>query len=151
MAVLGYVTYIDDLPKLRPAVERIAHKHASLLIQPDQYDLLGKYLIEAIGQVLGEAVSPEIVYAWTNAYQVLAGVFTSRESQLYEENATDSWAGWRKFRIVRKVVESDSDTSFYLSHRATAGRHCRRTCRASRSACRSSFRSLGTYKTGNIT
>ena len=114
-AVLGYATYIDDLPKLTATVERIAHKHVSLGITPDQYDIVGKYLIQAIGTVLGAAATPAIVDAWTNAYGALASVFVNREGSLYKANAADHWLGWRKFRILRKVKESEVITSFYLS------------------------------------
>lgn len=113
-AVLGYATYIDDLPKLSAAVERIAHKHVSLGITPPQYDIVGKYLIAAIGQVLGDAATPEIVDAWTNAYTALAGVFIGLEATMYKANAAENWVGWRKFRILRKLAESDNITSFYL-------------------------------------
>ncbi|CAK7211443.1 hypothetical protein SCUCBS95973_001117 [Sporothrix curviconia] len=105
-AVLGYATYIDDLPRLRHAVERIAHKHASLQIVPEQYDIVGKYLMEAIGLVLGDAATPEIVDAWTAAYGVLANVFIGREKTLYDDaRARDNhkgWAGWRKFRVQHR-------------------------------------------------
>jgi nitric oxide dioxygenase len=114
-AVLGYATYIDDLPKLTHAVERIAHKHVSLQVTPAQYDIVGKYLIQAIGQVLGEAATPAIVDAWTAAYGVLASVFINREGQMYKANAAENWVGWRKFKIVRKVPESSTITSFYLA------------------------------------
>ncbi|KAK4112600.1 globin-like protein [Canariomyces notabilis] len=114
-AVLGYATYIDDLPKLAHAVERIAHKHVSLQVTAAQYDIVGKYLIQAIGQVLGEAATPEIVEAWIAAYGVLAKVFISREAEMYKANAAENWVGWRKFRIVKKVPESSSITSFYLA------------------------------------
>ncbi|KAH6623119.1 globin-like protein [Chaetomium tenue] len=114
-AVLGYATYIDDLPKLKHAVERIAHKHVSLQVTPAQYDVVGKYLIQAIGQVLGDAATPEIVDAWVAAYGVLAGVFINREGEMYKANAAENWVGWRKFRITRKVPESSSITSFYLT------------------------------------
>lgn len=114
-AVLGYATYIDDLPKLAHAVERIAHKHASLNVTAAQYDIVGRYLIRAIGQVLGDAATPEIVEAWTNAYGVLAEVFINREGEMYKANAAQHWVGWRKFRIVRKVPESSVITSFYLA------------------------------------
>jgi nitric oxide dioxygenase len=112
-AVLGYATYIDDLPKLKHAVERIAHKHASLYVEPAQYDIVGKYLMQAIGTVLGDALTPEIADAWTAAYAQLAQVFIAREDQLYQENG--SWTSWRKFKILRMVEESDSVTSFYLA------------------------------------
>ncbi|AEO68366.1 0053e374-a5cf-4066-9316-52bf02b67147 [Thermothielavioides terrestris] len=114
-AVLGYATYIDDLPKLAHAVERIAHKHASLQVTPAMYDIVGKHLIQAIGQVLGDAATKEIVDAWVAAYGVLANVFITREGEMYKTHAANQWAGWRKFRIVRKVPESSVITSFYLA------------------------------------
>ncbi|KAK0663403.1 putative flavohemo protein [Cercophora samala] len=113
-AVLAYATYIDDLPKLTHAVERIAHKHVSLQVTPEQYEIVGKYLIQAIGQVLGDAATPDIVNAWIAAYGVLAQVFINREGEMYKSNAADGWVGWRKFRISKKVPESSAITSFYL-------------------------------------
>ncbi|ROW03678.1 hypothetical protein VMCG_05342 [Cytospora schulzeri] len=111
-AVLAYAMYIDDLPKLAHAVERIAQKHASLFIQPEQYDIVATYLMSAIGQVLGDAATPEIVDAWTAAYGVLAKVFIDREKELYR--ADENWTGWRKFRIARKQEEAEGIVSFYL-------------------------------------
>lgn len=113
-AVLAYATYIDDLPKLKYAVERIAHKHVSLQVTPEQYDIVGQYLIQAIGQVLGDAATPEIVDAWVAAYGALAQVFINREGEMYKSNAAEGWVGWRKFRIARKERESSVITSFYL-------------------------------------
>jgi nitric oxide dioxygenase len=114
-AVLGYATYIDDLGKLTHAVQRIAHKHVSLQVTPAQYDIVGKYLIQAIGQVLGEAATAEIVDAWVAAYGALAKVFINIEGDMYKANAAENWVGWRKFRIVRKEAESSVITSFYLA------------------------------------
>lgn len=114
-AVLAYATYIDDLGKLTHAVQRIAHKHVSLQVTPAQYDIVGKYLIQAIGQVLGAAATPDIVDAWVAAYGVLAKVFIDIEGQMYKANAAENWVGWRKFKIVRKVPESSVITSFYLA------------------------------------
>ncbi|CAN8104138.1 unnamed protein product [Discula destructiva] len=111
-AVLAYALYIDDLPKLSRAIERIAQKHVSLFIQPAQYDIVGTHLLGAIGEVLDEAATPEIVDAWTAAYGVLASVFIGREAQLYK--ADEKWTGWRKFRIARKVLEAEDIASFYL-------------------------------------
>jgi nitric oxide dioxygenase len=113
-AVLAYATYIDDLPRLRAAVEVIAHKHASLQVSAEQYAVVGEFLIRAIGQVLGDAATPEIVDAWTAAYGVLAAVFIGREGEMYELQRTHGWEGWRKFRIARKVAETEHIASFYL-------------------------------------
>ncbi|TPX13379.1 uncharacterized protein E0L32_006109 [Thyridium curvatum] len=112
-SVLAYATYIDDLPKLQHAVERIAHKHVSLTVQPEHYPIVGKYLMEAIGAVLGDAATPEIVDAWTNAYGVLANVFIGLEGSMYK--AHEKWTGWRKFKIAKRVKEADNIESFYLA------------------------------------
>lgn len=63
-ALYAYAANIDDLGKLSPAVELICHKHASLFIRPDQYDVVGKHLLETMSTVLGEAATPEILEAW---------------------------------------------------------------------------------------
>lgn len=112
-AVLAYASYIDDLPKLQHAVERIAQKHVSLYIQPEQYDIVGGHLIGAIGQVLGDAATPDIVDAWTAAYGILAQVFIGREQELYK--ADDEWTTWRQFRIAKKVKEAEGVVSLHLA------------------------------------
>ena len=111
-SVLAYAAHIDDLPALRHAVERIAHKHASLDVQPAQYAVVGEHLLGAIGAVLGDAATPDIVDAWTAAYGVLAAVLTGREAALYK--AHESWLGWRKFRVARREPEAANIASFYL-------------------------------------
>lgn len=111
-AVFAYASYVDDLGRLSALVERIAHKHVSLTIQADQYAIVGKFLIEAVATVLGDAVTPEVAEAWTAAYAALASIFISREKELYA--AHNNWQGWRSFKIQKKVAESSEITSFYL-------------------------------------
>lgn len=112
-SVIAYATYIDDLGKVLPVVEHIAHKHAALFIRPEQYDVVGEHLMGAIGAVLGPALTDEVKAAWVAAYGQLAGVFIKREDALYKE-AGDLPVGWRKFRVAKRVDESSSVTSFYL-------------------------------------
>src|SRR5215510_2184650 len=64
-AVVAYASNIDNLGALGVAVERIVQKHVSLNITPPQYQIVGECLLEAIGRVLGDAVTPEIGAAWT--------------------------------------------------------------------------------------
>ncbi|KAI1134320.1 putative flavohemoglobin [Hypoxylon sp. FL0543] len=111
-AVFAYATYVDDLDQLKAAVERIAHKHESLKVQPDQYPIVGKHLLEAVAAVLGDACTPEIGEAWTAAYAALADMFINRERQLYATH--EDWPGWRRFKVQRKVPETCEITSFYL-------------------------------------
>lgn len=111
-ALFAYASNIDNLGALGPAVELICNKHASLYIQPDQYQIVGKYLLEAMGQVLGAALTPEILDAWATAYWQLANIMIGREAELYKQ--ADGWTDFREFRIAKKVPESSEITSFYL-------------------------------------
>ncbi|KAE8352303.1 globin-like protein [Aspergillus coremiiformis] len=111
-ALFAYASHIDHLGALAPAVELICHKHASLYIQPDQYQIVGKFLLEAMGQVLGDALTPEILDAWATAYWQLANLMIGREAELYQQ--ADGWTDFRDFRVAKKVPESSEITSFYL-------------------------------------
>lgn len=108
----AYATNIDNLGALSPAVEKICQKHASLYIQPKQYEVVGEYLLRAMGEVLGSALTPEVLDAWTAAYWQLADLMIDREEQLVQD--ADGWTDWRKFRIADKFKESEVITSFYL-------------------------------------
>lgn len=111
-ALYAYAANIDDLGKLSPAVELICHKHASLFIRPDQYDVVGKHLLETMSTVLGEAATPEILEAWGAAYWQLANLMIGKEDEMYKQTAY--WPDWKDFSIVKKEKESDEITSFYL-------------------------------------
>jgi nitric oxide dioxygenase len=111
-ALYAYASNIDDLGVLSPAVEKICHKHASLYIRPEQYEVVGTYLLRAMGDVLGSALTPEILEAWKTAYWQLADLMIKREEQLLDEHKP--WTDWREFKITVKVPESDDITSFYL-------------------------------------
>lgn len=116
-AICAYFTHIDNLGVLTPAVELIAQKHCSLGIQPEHYPIVGKHLLAAIKDVMGEAATDEIVEAVAEAYGVLADVCIGREAQIYERQQTlpGGWNGYRTLVVDRKVRESDIVTSFYLT------------------------------------
>lgn len=111
-SLLAYAQNIDDLTPLAGFVEGVCQKHASLVITPEQYEIVGKYLIMTMGDMLGDAFTPELKGAWVKAYWQLAGMMIGREKELYAVDP--SWSGWRKFAITRKQQESDEITSFYL-------------------------------------
>lgn len=115
-AICAYFTHIDNLEALGPAVELIAQKHCSLGIAPEHYPIVGKHLLAAIKDVMGEAVNDEVVVAVTEAYQQLATVCINREQQIYTEQrqTPGGWNGYREFQVDRKVRESDNVVSLYL-------------------------------------
>lgn len=111
-AIAAYASNIENLPALLPAVEKIAQKHTSFQIKPEQYNIVGEHLLAT----LDEMFSPgqDVLDAWGKAYGVLAGVFVKRESELYQEHAakTGGWEGTRAFRITAKNPQSALITSF---------------------------------------
>lgn len=113
-AVLAYAANIDQLQNLGPAVAKIAHKHCSLDIAAEHYPIVGENLLKAIGQILGDAATPEIVDAWGAAYGQLAEIMISVERALYDENAQKGWTGFKPFRVAEKTPESAVITSFVL-------------------------------------
>lgn len=116
LAVLAYAEHIEDLGALRGMVERIAQKHVALNILPEHYPYVGTALLGAIADVLGEAATPEILSAWGKAYQLLAGVLTGREAQIYaaHESEPGGWRGWRSFRVRARHDEVPGVVSFEL-------------------------------------
>ncbi|EHO11375.1 NO-inducible flavohemoprotein [Myroides odoratimimus] len=116
MAVLGYAENISQPERLMPVVDLIGHKHASLSIQPEQYEIVGTHLLASIKEVLGEAATEDIVQAWAVAYQQLADIMIGHEHKIYQakENEANNWIGWKTFTVKSKVVESGEITSFYL-------------------------------------
>lgn len=115
-AIVAYFSHIDNPGILKSAIELIAQKHCSLQVLPEHYPIVGKHLLAAIKDVFGEAATTEVITAVGEAYQFLADVLINRESTIYadQRDQDGGWNGYRRFRIDRKIPESDSVTSFYL-------------------------------------
>ncbi|WP_074019777.1 NO-inducible flavohemoprotein [Xenorhabdus thuongxuanensis] len=111
-ALCAYAGNIDNLSALLPAVEKIAHKHASLNIQPEHYQIVGKHLLATIDEMFHPG--DEVLNAWGKAYNVLANVFINREEEIYQsgESLKGGWRDLRQFRVIRKQPQSDVITSF---------------------------------------
>lgn len=116
MAVLAYAEHIENPAVLMPAVDHIGHKHTSLDIRPEHYAIVGNHLIASISEVLGQAATPELLEAWTLAYQQLASIMTGHEQKIYDHQTSKKggWTGWRPFVVKEKIQESAEITSFYL-------------------------------------
>jgi len=115
-AVAAYAKNIENLAALTAAVERIAHKHTSFNIQPEQYQIVGHHLIETLRELATDAFTAEVEEAWTAAYLFLAQIFIDREGELYlqRKQAVGGWQNARRFVVKSKQVESEFVTSFVL-------------------------------------
>ncbi|KIL40004.1 dihydropteridine reductase [Gordoniibacillus kamchatkensis] len=115
-AVYAAAQHIDKLETILPVVKQIAHKHRSLGIKPEHYPIVGKNLLAAIKDVLGDAAGEDILQAWAEAYGAIANAFIGVEADMYRqaEEQAGGWEGFRPFVVKSKVRESDVITSFYL-------------------------------------
>lgn len=115
--VLMYAKHIDRLDQLGGLVSQVVNKHVALQVLPEHYPVVGNCLLRAIREVLGaEIATDEVIEAWRAAYAQLADILIGTEEQLYRQTAEapGGWRGARRFRIARKVAESNEISSFYL-------------------------------------
>jgi nitric oxide dioxygenase len=110
------VRLIDpDAPDFTPVMRRIAHKHVSLGIQARQYTIVGHHLLDAVGQVLGDAVTPDVRAAWDEVYWLFGCTLIAEEAKLYALGGTDPDAPWRKHRVVERFDEGEDVISLLLA------------------------------------
>lgn len=85
MAVLAAAQNIDNLGALAPVVKKIADVHCDCLVKEEHYPIVGKHLLVAIKEVLGDAATDEVIEAWRKAYSVIARVFIDAEKEVYKQ------------------------------------------------------------------
>lgn len=112
-SIAAFATYLVDHPDERPdmMLSRIAHKHASLAVTPEQYPIVHENLFAAIAEVLGDAVTPEVAAAWDEVYWLMANALIELERRLYEESKQ---TGWRTWQVVGRVEETPDVATFQL-------------------------------------
>jgi nitric oxide dioxygenase len=103
-----------DAPPFHHVIQRIAHKHVSLGIRPEQYTIIGHYLLTAGGEVLGDTVTPEIAQAWNEVYWLFAMQLVAEEARLYQRAGVDPAHPLRPYRVVRRIEETDDVVSLVL-------------------------------------
>ncbi len=63
---------LTNLDAVRPAIEDLGRRHASYGVRPEHYEVFGEALLATIRIGLGDAFSPDVHAAWSNAYNVIA-------------------------------------------------------------------------------
>ncbi|MFF1279629.1 globin domain-containing protein [Streptomyces sp. NPDC058299] len=112
-SIAAFATHLLDHPDRRPdaMLARIAHKHASLGVSAEQYEVVHEHLFAAIAEVLGDAVTPQVAAAWDEVYWLMAHALVAVEKRLYEESAG---RGFREFEVVERVAETADVVTFRL-------------------------------------
>lgn len=115
-SVVAYAVQLLDpaAPPFNHVLRRIAYKHVSLGIRPEQYTIVGRYLLGAVADTLGEAVTPEVAAAWNEVYWLFATQLVALEAKLYHQTGTDPTRLLRPYRVVRRIEETADVISLVL-------------------------------------
>jgi nitric oxide dioxygenase len=68
------VTSLDKLDQIVPAVQALGRRHAGYGVRESHYATAGDALLWTLEQGLGEAFTPDVRTAWTEAFETLATV-----------------------------------------------------------------------------
>ena len=107
-SVVAYAVQLIDpeAPPFDHVMRRIAYKHVSLGIRPEQYTIVGEHLLASVGEVLGDAVTPEVAAAWSEVYWLFAVQLVAEEARLYQQAKVDPAQPTRPYRVVRRIEET---------------------------------------------
>jgi nitric oxide dioxygenase len=115
-SVAAFATYLVNHPEQTPdrLLSRIAHKHASLGLAPDQYQVVHDHLMWAIVDVLGDAVTPAVAAAWDEVYWLMANMLINIERGLYGAIDLTPETVWRTWRVAQRIQETHDVVTFVL-------------------------------------
>ncbi|GAA0308487.1 FAD-binding oxidoreductase [Streptomyces polychromogenes] len=115
-SIAAFATHLLEHPDTRPDVMlgRIAHKHASLGVTREQYPVVHRHLFEAMAEILGEAVTPEVAEAWDEVYWLMANALIAIEERLYAEHRVLAEDVWREWTVAARVEETADCATFHL-------------------------------------
>ncbi|MGG8405733.1 globin domain-containing protein [Streptomyces sp. 12297] len=115
-SIAAFATHLVAHPDSRPDVMlgRIAHKHASLGVTREQYPVVHRHLFEAIAEVLGDAVTPEVAAAWDEVYWLMANALIASEERLYAARQVAAGDVWRDWRVAARTEETADCATFRL-------------------------------------
>ena len=75
MSTLSFaVNGLTRLDTIVGAVEDLGRKHVGYGVKPEHYNTVGVALLWTLEQGLGDAFTPDVKFAWTEVYGLLAGV-----------------------------------------------------------------------------
>jgi nitric oxide dioxygenase len=106
-AVFAYAANIGTPEALGPVVKRIVHKHVSVGIRAEHYPIVGKHLLAAIKETLGDAATQPLIDAWAEAYGSLANLLVAAEAELYSTAGVQP-GETRPMRVTEVKRESDN-------------------------------------------
>ena len=111
-SIVAFAGFLLEHPDAVPekVLARIAHKHGSLGITPDQYQIVHDHLFAAIAANLEGIITPEIAAAWDEVYWLMAHALIKVEKALYASQANDRM--FTPWRVTEKEPAGTGSMSF---------------------------------------
>jgi nitric oxide dioxygenase len=115
-SIAAFATYLVEKPDQLPdhLLSRVAHKHVSLGLSPDQYQIVHDHLFWAIVDVLGDAVTPEVAAAWDEVYWLMGNMLINKERGLYGAVHLSPETIWRTWRVAQRIQETADVVTFVV-------------------------------------
>ena len=111
-ALVHVVQMVDQPDELVPFLEQLGRDHRKFGVLAQHYDAVGAALLSSIGHFAGDAFTPEVKTAWTEAYGTVAAAMRAAAAA---ERGPASWLGrvvehrrigWDLARIMVQASEA---------------------------------------------
>lgn len=73
-ALVAVVDHLEDAPWLETQLKALGKKHVEYGVTPEMYGWVGASLLQTLADVAGNAWTPELAAAWTDAYGAIVGL-----------------------------------------------------------------------------
>ncbi|MGW4842000.1 globin domain-containing protein [Nocardia brasiliensis] len=104
-----------ELPHPVDLLSRIGHRHASLGVIADQYDIVHRHLFAAIVEVLGpEVVTEAVAAAWDRVYWLMAAALIGLEAGLYDAAGVAPGDVFRRTVVVDRAEDPSGVVTFVV-------------------------------------
>ncbi|MFI5498762.1 globin domain-containing protein [Nocardia asteroides] len=117
-SIATFAGYLVDpgLPHPTELLARIGHKHASLGITADQYQVVHDNLFAAIVEVLGaEVVTAPVAEAWDAVYWMMADALIDLEKQLYVAAGVEPGDVFRRVLVTERADDAAGTAVFTVA------------------------------------
>jgi len=76
--LVAIIDHLEDATWLTTQLSGLGAKHLDYGVTPEMYGWVGDSLLETLAHVAGDAWTPELKAAWTDAYGAVAGLMQAR-------------------------------------------------------------------------
>lgn len=104
VATFASILVDPEGPSPDEMLSRIGHKHVSLGITEDQYQVVHDNLMAAIVEVLGaDVVTDDVAAAWDDVYWIMARTLVRFEKQRYAEEGVEPGKVFLKSKVAKRT------------------------------------------------